>query len=194
VLINNAGIVRDAQLVKKNGAGPMKSMLEESWDAVIDVNLKGVFLVTRAVVPHMIRKGGGVILSATSVVALERKLWADKLRGLESGCNRHDAHVGARIRQTQHSRQLCRPWLYRYGHVEIHASGHSGQYSVAYAGGPCWNSRGRCQRAFLAGLRPSQLCAWDDFVCRRWRIDRDLDVLFLLCTHFKGIEGSLTPK
>ena len=70
VLINNAGIVRDAQLVKKNGGGPMKSMLEESWDAVIDVNLKGVFLVTRAVVPHMIRKGGGVILSATSVVAL----------------------------------------------------------------------------------------------------------------------------
>jgi 3-oxoacyl-[acyl-carrier protein] reductase len=70
VLINNAGIVRDAQLVKKNGAGPMKNMLEESWDAVIDVNLKGVFLVTRAVVPHMIRRGGGVILSAASVVAL----------------------------------------------------------------------------------------------------------------------------
>jgi 3-oxoacyl-[acyl-carrier protein] reductase len=70
VLINNAGIVRDAQLVKKNGAGPVKSMLEESWDAVIDVNLKGVFLVTRAVVPHMIRGGGGVILNAASVVAL----------------------------------------------------------------------------------------------------------------------------
>src|ERR1035438_2565785 len=70
VLINNAGIVRDAQLVKKNGAGPMKGMLEESWDAVIDVNLKGVFLVTRAVVPYMIRRGGGVILNAASVVAL----------------------------------------------------------------------------------------------------------------------------
>ncbi len=70
VLVNNAGIVRDAQLVKKNGTGPMKGMLEESWDAVIDVNLKGVFLVTRAVVPHMIRRGGGVILNAASVVAL----------------------------------------------------------------------------------------------------------------------------
>jgi 3-oxoacyl-[acyl-carrier protein] reductase len=70
VLVNNAGIVRDAQLVKKNGVGPTKAMLEESWDAVIDVNLKGVFLVTRAVVPHMIRRGGGVILSAASVVAL----------------------------------------------------------------------------------------------------------------------------
>ena len=70
VLVNNAGIVRDAQLVKKNGTGPVKIMLEESWDAVIDVNLKGVFLVTRAVVPHMIRRGGGVILNAASVVAL----------------------------------------------------------------------------------------------------------------------------
>ena len=70
VLINNAGIVRDAQLVKANGKGPIKSMLEESWDAVIDVNLKGVFLTTRAVVPHMIRRGGGVILNAASVVAL----------------------------------------------------------------------------------------------------------------------------
>ena len=70
VLINNAGIVRDAQLVKKNGTGSMKAMLEESWDAVIDVNLKGVFLVTRAVVSQMIRQGGGVILNASSVVAL----------------------------------------------------------------------------------------------------------------------------
>lgn len=70
VLINNAGIVRDAQLVKMNGVGPVKSMPEESWDAVIDVNLKGVFLATRAVVPHMIRRGGGVVLSAASVVAL----------------------------------------------------------------------------------------------------------------------------
>ena len=71
VLINNAGIVRDAQLVKKNGAGPMKSMLEESWDAVNPTSIsRASFLVARAVVPHMIRKGGGVILSATSVVAL----------------------------------------------------------------------------------------------------------------------------
>jgi len=62
--------VRDAQLVKANGNGLIKSMLEESWDAVIDVNLKGVFLATRAVVPHMIRRGGGVILNAASVVAL----------------------------------------------------------------------------------------------------------------------------
>ena len=70
VLINNAGIVRDAQLVKWNGGSPDSIMSEDVWDSVIRVNLKGVFLVTRAVVPHMIKGGGGVILSAASVVGL----------------------------------------------------------------------------------------------------------------------------
>jgi 3-oxoacyl-[acyl-carrier protein] reductase len=70
VLINNAGIVRDAQLVKWNGGSPESVMTEEMWDSVIGVNLKGVFLVTRAVVPHMIKGGGGVILSAASVVGI----------------------------------------------------------------------------------------------------------------------------
>ena len=71
VLINNAGIVRDALLVKVPRTGPIVSMKEESWDEVIDVNLKGVFLVTRAVAPYMIQRGGGVILSAASVVGLQ---------------------------------------------------------------------------------------------------------------------------
>ncbi len=70
VLINNAGIVRDAQLVKWNGGSPESIMSEDIWDAVIGVNLKGVFLVTRAIVPYMIKGGGGVILSAASVVGL----------------------------------------------------------------------------------------------------------------------------
>ncbi len=70
VLVNNAGIVRDSQLVKwKDGA--VTSMMDDAtFDAVIAVNLKGVFLCTRAVVPHMIRGGGGVILNASSVVGL----------------------------------------------------------------------------------------------------------------------------
>jgi 3-oxoacyl-[acyl-carrier protein] reductase len=70
VLINNAGIVRDSQLVKwKNGA-VAGVMTDEAWEAVIGVNLRGPFLCTRAVVPHMIAAGGGVILSASSVVGL----------------------------------------------------------------------------------------------------------------------------
>jgi 3-oxoacyl-[acyl-carrier protein] reductase len=70
VLVNNAGIVRDAQLVKWKDGAVASVMSEATFDAVIDVNLKGVFLCTRAVVPAMIRGGGGVILSASSVVGL----------------------------------------------------------------------------------------------------------------------------
>lgn len=70
VLVNNAGIVRDAQLVKWKDGAVVSLMSDEVFDAVIDVNLKGVFLCARAVVPHLIARGGGVILNASSVVGL----------------------------------------------------------------------------------------------------------------------------
>jgi 3-oxoacyl-[acyl-carrier protein] reductase len=70
VLVNNAGILRDAQLVKWKDGVVVGTMSDEAWDAVLGVNLKGVFLCTRAVVPHLIRGGGGVVLSASSVVGL----------------------------------------------------------------------------------------------------------------------------
>lgn len=70
VLINNAGIVRDAQLIKWKDGEVAARMTDEQFDAVIGVNLKGVFNCGRAVVPHMIRGGGGVILNASSVVGL----------------------------------------------------------------------------------------------------------------------------
>ena len=70
VLINNAGILRDNQLVKWKDGRVAKVMTDEDFDAVIAVNLKGVFHCTRAVVPHMIRSGGGIILNASSVVGL----------------------------------------------------------------------------------------------------------------------------
>jgi 3-oxoacyl-[acyl-carrier protein] reductase len=70
VLVNNAGILRDAQLVKWKDGSVLSTMDDKTFDAVINVNLKGVFLCTRAVVPHMIKGGGGVILNASSVVGL----------------------------------------------------------------------------------------------------------------------------
>jgi 3-oxoacyl-[acyl-carrier protein] reductase len=70
VLVNNAGILRDAQLVKWKDGAPAATMSDEAWEAVIGVNLRGVFHCTRAVAPHMIRGGGGVILNASSVVGL----------------------------------------------------------------------------------------------------------------------------
>jgi len=70
VLVNNAGIVRDSQLVKWKDGGVAGVMEDAAFDAVVNVNLKGVFVCTRAVVPHMIRAGRGVILNASSIVGL----------------------------------------------------------------------------------------------------------------------------
>lgn len=71
VLINNAGILRDGQLVKVKAGELVSQMSEEDFDAVIAVNLKGVFNCTQAVTPYMINQGGGVILNATSIVGLD---------------------------------------------------------------------------------------------------------------------------
>lgn len=70
VLVNNAGILRDGQLVKYKDGAVAGLMSDEQFDSVISVNLKGVFHCTRAVVPRMIEGGGGVILNASSIVGV----------------------------------------------------------------------------------------------------------------------------
>ncbi len=57
VLVNNAGITRDALLVR---------MKDEDWDRVLDVNLRGAFLMTRAVAKVMMRQKGGRIINISS--------------------------------------------------------------------------------------------------------------------------------
>lgn len=71
VLVNNAGVLRDATLVKVKNGELVKQMSEADFDAVIAVNLKGVFNCTQAIAPYMIKQGSGVILNATSVVGLD---------------------------------------------------------------------------------------------------------------------------
>jgi len=61
ILVNNAGIIRDRQLLK---------MEDEEFDQVIEVNLRGVYLCAKAAAEVMAAQGGGVILNASSVVAL----------------------------------------------------------------------------------------------------------------------------
>lgn len=70
VLVNNAGITRDGQLVSVKEGVLVKQMEEAAFDAVISVNLKGVFNCAQAVSPAMIRQAAGVILNISSVVAL----------------------------------------------------------------------------------------------------------------------------
>jgi 3-oxoacyl-[acyl-carrier protein] reductase len=71
ILINNAGILRDGQLVKFKEGALVGQMSEADFDLVISVNLKGVFNCSQAVAPVMIKQGSGVILNATSVVGLD---------------------------------------------------------------------------------------------------------------------------
>jgi len=61
VLVNNAGITRDTLLMR---------MKEEDFDKVIEVNLKGTFLVTKSVVPYMMKKKSGRIINLSSVVGV----------------------------------------------------------------------------------------------------------------------------
>ena len=70
VLVNNAGIVKDSQLVKWKDGAVVSTMSDGDFDKVVSVNLKGVFNCTRAVAPAMIRQGSGVVLNASSVVGL----------------------------------------------------------------------------------------------------------------------------
>ncbi len=71
ILVNNAGIVRDSLLVKVKDGELVRQMPENDFDLVVAINLKGVFNCTQAVVPAMIRQGGGVILNATSIVGID---------------------------------------------------------------------------------------------------------------------------
>lgn len=61
ILINNAGLFRDAMSWK---------MEDEQWNLVIDVNLKGTFLCSRAVIPHMRARNQGKIINTSSISVL----------------------------------------------------------------------------------------------------------------------------
>lgn len=60
-LVNNAGITKDSLLMR---------MSEEDWNAVLDVNLKGAFLVTKAVMRGMMKRRSGSIVNIASVIGM----------------------------------------------------------------------------------------------------------------------------
>ena len=68
VIINNAGIVKDALLIKVKDGDVVGKMSLEQWRAVIDVNLTGVFLCAREAAERMIKLAkGGVIINISSI-------------------------------------------------------------------------------------------------------------------------------
>jgi len=68
ILINNAGITRDALLVKAQDGKVVERMDLKAWQQVLDVNLTGVFLCGRAAATHLIEAGrGGLIINISSI-------------------------------------------------------------------------------------------------------------------------------
>lgn len=105
-LINNAGIIRDGLLVKVDKEGKLQKMSLAQWQAVIDVNLTGVFLCTREFAAHCVQSGTkpGVVVSISSIsrhgnmgqsnysaakaaIVADTKLWSQELAryGIRTG-------------------------------------------------------------------------------------------------------------
>ncbi|PIP17289.1 MAG: short-chain dehydrogenase [Candidatus Portnoybacteria bacterium CG23_combo_of_CG06-09_8_20_14_all_37_13] len=61
ILVNNAGIVK---------FGPLHKTAEEDWDAVLNINLKSVFLASKKVIPEMLKQGQGKIINTASIAGL----------------------------------------------------------------------------------------------------------------------------
>lgn len=76
VLVNNAGITRDNLLDR---------MTEDEWDAVINVNLKGVFNMTQAIAPLMIANGIGSIVTMSSVVGTDGNIGQSNYAATKGG-------------------------------------------------------------------------------------------------------------
>lgn len=66
ILYNNAGIIGDVL--------PTADLPVEAWDRVVDIDLKGVFLGSKYAIPVMLKQGGGVIVSTSSVEGLTGKV------------------------------------------------------------------------------------------------------------------------
>ena len=75
ILVNNAAVV---------SVGTVVNTPEETWDQVIDINMKGVFLCCKYVIPHMLKNGGGAIVnigSINSLMAMENEAVYDASKG-----------------------------------------------------------------------------------------------------------------
>ena len=88
ILFNNAGIC---------GYGLAHELTEDAWDSMLDINLKGAWLVARRVIPIMIERKRGVIINNASVAGL-RGMPALALRRVEMGTHRYQPVVGDRAR------------------------------------------------------------------------------------------------
>ena len=67
ILVNNAAII--GSIENKDFRKPVDEITAQDWDKILAVNVKGVFLASKAVIPYMKKQGGGKIVNMASTVA-----------------------------------------------------------------------------------------------------------------------------
>lgn len=67
ILVNNAAVI--GSIETKDFRKPVEEIKAEDWDKILAVNIKGVFLASKAVIPYMKKQGGGKIINIASTVA-----------------------------------------------------------------------------------------------------------------------------
>ena len=107
VLVNNAGIDDET---------PFLEMTEESWRAVVDTNLTGPFLFSRAVAPEMVRSGGGVILHNASIDASGGDGPFASYNASKAGLLGLNRTMALELGAARHPRQLRQPGLHAHRH------------------------------------------------------------------------------
>ena len=109
VLVNNAGV---APPEKKDSW----DATEESWDRVIRINLKSVYLCSRAVIPTMIAKGGGSIVNIVSIAAT-RAVSGSSYAAAKAGMLGYTHQVAAELAGAPCESQLRIAGLHAHAHV-----------------------------------------------------------------------------
>ncbi len=127
VLVNNAGIIKDAVLVKVKDGVVVGKMTLAQWQAVIDVNLTGVFLCGREAAERMIKLGqGGVIINISSI-SRAGNAGQSNYSAAKAGVARDGDHVGEGTRALRHPRRCNRSRLHQDRHPLRHAVGDAGE-------------------------------------------------------------------
>jgi len=67
ILVNNAAVI--GTIETKDFVKPVEEIVSADWDRILEVNIKGVFLSSKAVIPYMKKQGGGKIVNMASTVA-----------------------------------------------------------------------------------------------------------------------------
>ena len=102
VLLNNAGVLH---------IGTAEQVTEEQWDETFNINVRGLWLLSRAVLPPMRKAGGGSIINMASVLGINGARNRASLRALQRrGSSAHQVH-GHRSRTREYPRECYLPIL-----------------------------------------------------------------------------------